>query len=382
VRGSTIKRGRSWTAIYYETDENGRRKQRWRGGFRTQKDARSFLTGVLSAIEKGEYVTPSKTLLIDYLNDEWLPAVRPDLRPLSYNAYAGAVRTHVAARPWLARLPLQGVGPGHIRRLFTEMASAGKSRATRDFVRAVLSKAFSTAVEDNKLFRNPVSRVKLPKKQGGDRAKPTNIWTAGELRRFLEQVADERLIAAYRLAAMTGLRRGELLGLTWRSLDLDGARLTVEQALSNTRGGPSFAPPKTESARRTVTLDEETVESLQAHWERQKVERAVMGDVYEDFDLVFCHEDGRPINPQVLSDQFGTLVKSSGLPRIRFHDLRHSHASLMLGSGVSIKVVSARLGHSTPAMTLNVYSHLLPNSDAEAAKRVAGLVAAHSEVAD
>jgi integrase len=172
---------------------------------------------------------------------------------------------------------------------------------------------------------------------------------------------------------MTGMRRGELLGLTWQTLDLDGARLTVSQQLIPTRGGASFGPPKSKRSYRTIALDAETVDVLRAHREAQLLERDFAGGAYVDLDLVFAREDGGLIHPQRLTERHGELVKGAKVPAIRFHDLRHGHATACLTAGVPLHVVAARIGDD-PKVVLATYAHLLPASDADAAERVAALV--------
>ena len=217
--------------------------------------------------------------------------------------------------------------------------------------------------------------VKLPRGSGGATGRArASVWTAREVRTFLEHVQRDRLAALYRLAATTGMRRGELLGLTWRALDLEGGRLAVEQAVVPTRGGLTFAEPKTDRGKRRIALDEDTIASLRHHRATQLIEQALMADGYADHDLVFCNEDGTPFNPKRLTESFRAHVTAAGLPRIRLHDLRHTHATLALVGGVPVHVVSARLGHSSPAITMNVYAHLLPTSDESAAERVAELI--------
>jgi integrase len=196
------------------------------------------------------------------------------------------------------------------------------------------------------------------------------VWTAGELRRFLEHVQGDRLYALWRLAGTTGMRRGELAAPTWRSLDLDGARLSVERQLVPTRGGASFGPPKSARSRRTVALDEATVDALREHRETQLLERALAGDAYQEQDLVFCDELGGPIHPQRLTQWFGQHRKVVGIPTGTLHTLRHTAATLALTAGVPVHIVAARLGDD-PKTILGTYAHLLPQSDELAAERVA-----------
>jgi integrase len=196
------------------------------------------------------------------------------------------------------------------------------------------------------------------------------VWTAGELRRFLEHVHDDRLFALWRLGAATGMRRGEIAGLTWRTLDLDGCRLSVEQQLVPTKGGASFGPPKSRRSRRTVALDPDTVETLRRHRETQLIERAFAGPAYQDRDLVFADPLGGPIHPRRLSEWFSKHRKAAGIPTGSLHILRHTCATLMLTGGTPVHIAAARLGDD-PTTVLGTYAHLLPSSDETAAELVA-----------
>lgn len=193
---------------------------------------------------------------------------------------------------------------------------------------------------------------------------------ATELARFLDHVADDRLYGLWRLAATTGARRGELAGLTWRALDLDGARLSVEQQLIPANGGVSFGSPKSARSRRTIALDAETVEALRRHREAQLLERDLAGPAYDDRDLVFCDELGGPIHPSRLTKWFARHREAAGIPSGTLHKLRHTAATLALTAGVPVHIVAPRLG-GTPTTVLSTYAHLLPQSDEIAAERVA-----------
>lgn len=201
-----------------------------------------------------------------------------------------------------------------------------------------------------------------------------SAWTASELRRFLEHVREDRLFACWRLAAMTGMRRGELAGLTWRALDLDGARLAVEQQLVPTRGGVSFGPPKSRRGLRTVALDPETVAALRQHRETQLLERDFAGPAYEDRDLVFCDPLGGPIYPQRLGEWFVGHRRSAGIPAGTLKVLRHTHVTLALTEGVPLHIVAAGSA-TTRKPILDTYAYLLPSSDELAAERVAAALA-------
>ncbi len=199
-------------------------------------------------------------------------------------------------------------------------------------------------------------------------------WTAGELGRFLDFVVDDRLYGAWVLAATTGLRRGEVLGLRWSDVDLDSGRLAVRQTLVSVAYETKFSTPKTKRGRRSVSLDATTVMALRSHRKRQLEERMEWGPAYQDSGLVVTRENGVLVHPDRFTQMFDKHVKNSGLPRIRLHDLRHTHATLALAAGVHPKVLSERLGHATVAFTLDVYSHAVPALQEEAAERVASLI--------
>lgn len=185
-------------------------------------------------------------------------------------------------------------------------------------------------------------------------------WSAEELRHFLKSIQGDRLYAAFLLAATTGMRRGEVLGLRWRDVDLAAARVSIRQTLITIGYELAWSTPKTDRGRRNVALDPTTVEALRAHRAQQLEERLLLGPSFRDDDLVFCQPDGAPIHPDSLCGLFERFAKRASLPRIRFHDLRHTHASLALTAGVHPKVVSERLGHADIALTLNTYSHAIP----------------------
>jgi integrase len=191
---------------------------------------------------------------------------------------------------------------------------------------------------------------------------------------LLDHVRGDRLFALWRLAATTGMRRGELAGLTWRCADLGAGRASVEQQLIPTRGGVSFGPPKSARSRRTIALDDETRGALHDHGEAQMLERAFAGDAYVDGDLVFADELGGPIHPQRLTEWFRKHREAAGIPTGTLHVLRHTAATLMLTDGIPVHIAAARLGDD-PKTVLSTYAHLLPQSDEIAAERVAALLA-------
>jgi integrase len=370
MRGSTRKRGSTWTA-YFDLPpdvETGERRQKSKGGFKRQKDAEAFLATVVTSVHDGTYSEPSKAPLAAYMATEWLPAVRGRLRPLTARKYAQIIRTHIARRD-IGAVPLRALNPGHVNALYGELEDAGLSAATRRLVHAVLRRALQDAVRWEKIKRNPAANATPP---ALPRSKAT-AWTETELRRFLEQAADDRLFALWRLAVTTGMRRGELLGLAWQAVDLAAARLRVVQQLVPTKGGASLGPPKSRRSERTIALDAGTVEALDRHRAVQLLERDLAGPAYQDADLVFCSELGTPIYPTRLGERFHARRKAAGIPTGTLHTLRHTAATIALTRGVPLHVVAARLGDD-PRTVLGTYSHLLPHSDEMAAEAVASVL--------
>jgi integrase len=370
MRGFTRKRGSSWTA-YWDTyhAERGRVKKA-KGGFRTQKEAQKHLATVITSVAEGTYVEPSKEPLGHFLQREWLPAMRDTVRPLTHDNYSKVVERYVVRRD-IGAVPLRSLSPGSLTVLYGELERDGLSPSTRRLTHAVLSRALRDARRWGKIARNPAADASPPAKPKST----ASAWSARELRTFLAHVADDRLFALWRLAATTGMRRGELLAVTWRALDLDGARLQIDQQLIPTPGGATFGPPKSKRSERTIALDPETVAALCHHRDTQLLERDLAGSVYEDGDLVFCNELGRPYQPKWLTGRFRTLRKAAGIPTGTLHVLRHTAATLALTADppVPLHIVAGRLGDD-PTILLGVYAHLLPRSDVQAAETVAAIL--------
>lgn len=290
------------------------------------------------------------------------------MRTTSWEIYASTIRAHVADNE-VGAIPLRALSGGHLTALYTRMAENGLAPATIRLTHTALRRALNDAIRWGKLARNPATAATVPK------ASETGVsaWTAAELRRFLAGVEDDPLFALWRLAATTGMRRGEVLGLTWRCLDLDGARLEVVQQL---RPDLTFGPPKTRRSERTIALDAETVEALRRHQAAQVLERDFASTSYDDRDLVFADALGGPIRPQTLTERFARHRTAAGILTGTLHVLRHTAATLALTASppVPLHIVAARLGDD-PRTMLHTYAHLLPQSDVAAAETVATMLA-------
>jgi len=376
MRGCIIKRGSKWAVVYdLARNEDGRRKRRWKGGFATKREATAALTEIASRLQRGEYVEPSKQTLGVYLQG-WLTGVQSTVRPSTLASYRLNIDKHIA--PMLGSTLLQNLTPAALNAFYAGLLTDGRlhgrgglNARTVRYVHMILRRALGEAVRLSLLTRNPADMASPPRPPASTAMR---TWSAPELKAFLESVSTDPLYAAWVLAATTGMRRGEALGLRWHDLDLEAGRAAVTQTVLAVRHEVAFSTPKTAKSRRSVALDPFTIAALLAHRKAQVEQRLAFGPGFEDNDLVFCEANGQVVHPDHFSRAFDHHVKAADLPRIRLHDLRHTHATLALAAGVHPKVVSERLGHATVSITLDTYSHALPAMQEEAAARVAALV--------
>jgi len=245
--------------------------------------------------------------------------------------------------------------------------------ATEEQFVACLHKACKDAVRWGHISRNPLDAADPPRKKG-DGTKEMRTWSKEQLRAFLGAIKDERLSPLWHTIAMTGMRRGEAIGLRWSDVDLEAGRLAVRRALIPSGREVIVSEPKTIKGRRVIAIDPGTVEVLKAQAARQLDEQKEWDEAWVESGLVFTLENGTALDPESVSRYFRQAVKMSMLPTIRLHDLRHTHATLALQAGIHPKVVSERLGHATISITLDTYSHAIPAMQEEAAALIAGLV--------
>jgi integrase len=375
VRGHIARKGKRYYVVVDvgRDPSTGRRRQKWHSGFRTRKEAERACIEILAQLDGGSYTTPTKATVADYLR-QWLQGVRVDPGTLA------DYRMHVEKRliPALGNLRAQVLTPLAIDALLRMLEREGGRRQQGLSPRSVRlvylvgHKAYADGVRKGLLASNPFDKVDPPRV----RRRAQKTWSAEELSRFLAQVRTTRLAAAWVLMATTGMRRGEVLGLASTAVDLDDGRLSVVQAWVIEEGKPSLKLyPKTDSGRRMLALDPDTIAALRAYRARQASERLVAGELWHnDRGFFFTREDGTPVHPDTFSEWFERQAQAAGLPRIRLHDLRHTYATLSLKAGVPSKVVSARLGHASTGITEDIYQHVTPQMQEEAAARVARLI--------
>src|SRR5215204_1218008 len=335
-------------------------KRRYISG-KKRENVRDKLAKALSQRADGLVFDAGAMTVGEYL-DRWLADVRGTVRKSTHEGYEYAIEPHI--KPALGRIKLKDLNPAQIRWFYRDRLDSGLSPATVHKQHVVLHKALKAAVADDLIPRNAAAGLKLPRITREEIAP----LTEEESRRLLEAARGDRLEALYVLALNTGMRQGELLALKWEDVDLDRGRLQVRRTLRHADKAFVLGEPKTKNSRRTIRLTKGTASALQAHLSRQLEEMEEMGSLYQPGGLIFATGAGTIINPSNLRNRsFGPLLKRAGLPQIRFHDLRHTCATLLLSKNVNPKVVSEMLGHATIAITLDTYSHVLPNMQNEAA---------------
>jgi len=354
--GSLTKRpdGR-WEARI--TLDNGKRKSFFA---RTRQEAARRLTEALRDYEKGLPIVGDKQVLRTYLV-EWLEIIRPALRESSWQRYEEICRLHLI--PQLGGTPLSKLTAQQLNRLYAQKLADGLSPQMVRYIHVTAHKALQNALHVGLVQRNVASFATAPRKQ----RRKMHVFNAEQARTFLEAARGDPFEALYVLAITCAMRLGELLALQWSDVDLEAGHLQVRTSVRKHRRRFAFNEPKTDHGRRKLALTHLAQEALQAHRDYQKGKRLAAGSAWNQTDLVFCNEVGLPLDGiSVMRYRYAPLIKSAGLPRIRFHDLRHTCATLLLLAGVHPKVVSEMLGHASITITLDLYSHVLPDMQREA----------------
>ena len=312
-------------------------------------------------------MAPSTELTVEeFLIERWLPSIEMTIRPNTFVSYVGHLTNHVVAR--IGNMSIHDVDGPTLNALYSELLRGGRlkgrgkglSPTTVRRVHATLRRAFRDGVRWGLLDKNPVESCDPPRQA---RNEVMRTWSLEELRTFIELTNDDDWAELWLLLATTGMRRGEAIGLRWSDVDLLTRVISIRQTIVLVGHRPHIAEPKSARSRRVIVLDTRTAEAL---------ERLRPNGTARDF--VFRSPDGGPVHPAAVSRRFREIVDSSSLPRIRLHDLRHTFATLALQAGIHPKIVSERLGHSTIALTLDVYSHALPTLQRDAAERVGDLI--------
>jgi integrase len=347
MKGYFRKRGMKWSfTIDIDQDVTGKRKQVTRSGFETKKEAQEQCALMITELANGTYLKPSKSIM-EYFLQEWLISKKTSIRESTYTSYKHIIKSLL---PRIGKEKLQSITSKRITNLYNELAKDYSTSRLAD-VHKVFSMAFAQAKSTNEIKVNPMDSVKKPKVEN----KEFKVWTQEQCQTFLNGIVGQPLYLAFHIALSTGMRQSEILALTWDNINIERSTIHVVQRIS--RDGKKIEPYlKTVASCRQIAIDKKTIEFLQ--------------NDSKPFQLVNCTNKGTAIIPRNLMRTFYRYIKKLNMPQITFHDLRHTHATLLLQAGVNPKVVAERLGHADMRITLERYSHVLPHMQQSAAEKI------------
>ena len=365
------RQDRFYVVAYDGTDPTtGRERRRWHPAGRSRSDAEAIAARVESMSSAEQFVTSTQLTLGRYLTERWMPRRRHGLQATTAHRYKWMIDNYIV--PALGPMPMRSLRTEHLDRFYSELLatsghrSTGLAPKTVYDVHVVIRSALNQAVRQHLVPVNVAHGAQPPRPQARQRSGP-ECWDAAQL----AAITHLRLYPALHLAATTGMRRGEIAGLRWGDWHRGTHRLSIARSRQVVGGRSMEVPVKTRSSRRCIDLDTKT-ESVLARWRRRQRSD---GQPTELGDPMFTNTGGAPVHAESLYQLFDRQVRKLDLPRIRLHDLRHTHASLLVAAGVPIKVVSERLGHANPGFTMATYQHVLPGMGADAANRFSQLIA-------
>lgn len=327
---------------------------------KTRREAAERLTTVLRSRQQGLPVATERLTVAAYL-ERWIASVKPNVRASTHLRYSQLVRHHLVPR--LGRIALARLTPADCAAAYAAMVEEGLAPRTAGHAHRVLGRALREAEIAGYVARNVTRLTRPPRVPQAE----MRTLTAEQSRTLLRVAEGDRLAALYTVALATGARQGELLGLKWADVDWGAGAIRIQRTLVRTTEGHELTETKTASSRRSIPPGATALEALRRHRKAQAAERLRVGTGWTDSDLVFASEVGTPIDAgNLLRRSYYPLLARAGLPRVNFHALRHTAATLLLAAGTHPRVVAERLGHSTPSVTLNVYSHVTPTMQREA----------------
>ena len=376
MQGYVAKKGKQYYAVIYEGLDpiTGKEKRTWHAAG-PNKAAAAKLAKSLAAAADGRNDKTRSLTFGAYLTNRWLPGKANTLAESTWHGYRRKIERHIL--PTLGKTPIKRLKVDHLDSLYDAKLRpadpAVKALAPKTVleIHLIIRGSLNDAVKRGLLNRNVATAAHAPRLRSIPKHE-AQAWTAPELQAFLHAAAGHRLFPALWVAANTGVRRSELLGLKWSDIDLDKATLSINRGLVAIGYELTESRGKTANSRRSIDLDPTTVEVLQGWSSWQRVERKAAQ--FEPTERVFTGTDGKEVHPHSISQTFERLARGADVPVIRFHDLRHTHATLLIKEGVPVKVVSERLGHATTAFTMETYQHVLPGMQADAARTFEALI--------
>jgi integrase len=370
MKGTIFKRspGVFLIAIDHGPDARGKRIRKWTTFRGTKRKAQDECARLVTELKTGNYLEPSKTTVAQFL-EHWFADVKTRVSRKTHERYGEICRNNIV--PLLGQVRLSELKPVHISKAWAKALESGRvdggplSPRTVHHMHVVFKSALEQALDWEMLLRNPAAKVDPPK------VVKTLITTYDmpQVGKLIALLQEERIYIPSFLSAMTGIRRGEVAAVRWKWVDLDAAQLTVVESIEQTNNAVAVKAPKNNRAR-VIALGPTIVAVLRAHKAAQAEELLKFGIRQTGDTLVCAHPDGSLMHPRWISKKWARVIKSSGLPRRGFHHLRHAHATQMLASGVHIKVASERLGHSTTGITMDLYQHVMPGMQEDAAAQI------------
>lgn len=371
MKGTVRQRNKGSWEIRYSPPADGSGQRRFlsetvRG---TKAEAHAVLRERITAVETGNYVEKARETVAQFM-DRWMETYAATNCTLkTQQGYRGIISRNIG--PAIGNIRVQNLTSRQIQSLYAEMQERGLSATSVVAVHRLLKEALGHAVKWNVVTRNVADGTSPPR----IKRKTMEMWDVPDINRFLDSAFDDHFYPVYLLAVLTGLRRSELFGLKWDAVDLSAGTLRVIRTLQRITGHSLVeGQPKTDRSRRLIDLAPAAVSLLHDVRGAQMQHHLDFGELWENTGYVFTQLNGRPVDPDMISKQFPRLVRAHGLPHLSFHGLRHAHATLALTAGVNPKIVSERLGHSSVAVTMDIYSHVMPGMQAEAALAVEQLL--------
>jgi len=375
----------SWTIIVEAgRDPATNKRKRIKKAFHGRKEeAKKEMARLIAELEKGTYIEPSGLTLAQYIKSWMEDYGKLKLSPTTYRRYSKIVDLRLI--PWLGSISLDKIRPYHVQKFYKRVIEEGRmdkkggplSAASIIYHHRVLRRILEVAYKHGIIPRNVADQVDIPipNDDGKDDKDRVEFLTGSQVKVLEGSAKNTPYFGIVFVGVRTGLRRGELLALQWKNIDLQGGTLTVRRSLAYTPDtGTIFKGPKNKRSCRTIDISEEVIIYLRRHHKRQAERKLKQGEEYEDNDLVFCRTNGKPMHPDSVSSWFPVFLEKNKLPRLNFHCLRHTHASLLLALGEDIKLISKRLGHSSVRITYDIYSHLLPEAQKEAVSKLDDLL--------
>jgi integrase len=350
------------------------RRRVWHSGFKTKGEANKALTKLMGDLDQGSFAAPTALTLRDFYETQWRPGLETgNLRPTTVDLYTRTARNYIL--PHLGQLKLRDITPARLVQWLNTLKSAGVGSRTVELAGTTCHKLLASALDLEIIQRNPADNKAVRAARPKAKAPKPTIWTPEQTHAFLDAQRGDRLYPLWRLAVTTGLRRGELAGLTWAAIDWDAGLLRVSSTRVVVGWEVVDSGPKTEAGVRVIGLDAATLSALREHRRAQAEEMMANRDVWQGAgDVVFVDELGRPLHPGYLTRTLAARARAAGLPPVRLHALRHGHATHGLASGAQLLEMSKRLGHASIRITADTYSHVSAAVDRRVADQVAALI--------